>query len=138
MFLRNVTQFTVSSVVCPWINVSPAIVLKVNVVKPAMMNISSFRVPKQRTLSSWSRIPGQLCRLPNSLCLALPTAKKGCFVIRFSHDGRSIACACQGKEGFPILVYEVSRGFLMDVWRKTNLHCFGTEHEAFQSPQPHP
>ena len=67
-----------------------------------------FRVPKQRTLSSWSRIPGQLCRLPNSMCLALPTAKKGCFAIRFSHDGKSIACACQGKDGFPILVYDVS------------------------------
>ncbi|XP_053394001.1 jouberin-like isoform X2 [Mercenaria mercenaria] len=68
--------------------------------------------PQQRTLSSWSRLAGQLCRLPNTLSHALPSAKKGCYMIKFSHDGRSLACACQGKDGYPILVYEIPSGTL--------------------------
>ena len=54
-----------------------------------------------RPLTTWSRLFGQLCRIPNSLILTLPAGKKGCFVIRFSHDGRSVAldmhcvCVCQ-------------------------------------------
>ena len=67
-----------------------------------------FREPAQRALTSWSRLAGQLCRLPNTLSNALPTAKKGCFIVKFSHDGRNLACACHGKEGYPILVYEVT------------------------------
>ncbi|KAL4236261.1 Jouberin [Mactra antiquata] len=76
------------------------------------MNWTGKRMPQQRTLSSWSRLAGQLCRLPNTLSQALPTAKKGCYAIRFSHDGRKIACACHGKDGYPILVYEVPSGSL--------------------------
>ena len=51
-----------------------------------------------RPLTTWSRLFGQLCRIPNSLILTLPAGKKGCFVIQFSHDGRSVAldmpCVC--------------------------------------------
>ena len=60
-------------------------------------------------MASWSRLAGQLCRLPNTYSNALPSAKKGCFIVKFSHDGRSLACACHGKEGWPILVYEVKQ-----------------------------
>ncbi|XP_052257208.1 jouberin-like isoform X2 [Dreissena polymorpha] len=69
------------------------------------------QVPK-KNLTSWSRLAGQLCRIPNQLSHSLPTAKKGCYIVRFSHDGRSLACACQGTEGFPILVYEMPSGRL--------------------------
>jgi hypothetical protein len=41
-----------------------------------------------RPLTSWSRLFGQLCRIPNNQILTLPARKKGCFIIKFSHDGR--------------------------------------------------
>jgi hypothetical protein len=41
-----------------------------------------------RPLTSWSRLFGQLCRIPNNQILTLPAGKKGCFIIKFSHDGR--------------------------------------------------
>ncbi|KAL8612119.1 hypothetical protein ACOMHN_013998 [Nucella lapillus] len=65
-----------------------------------------------RPLTSWSRLFGQLCRIPNNLILTLPARKKGCFIIRFSHDGRSLACACGSNDGYPILIYEVPSGQL--------------------------
>ncbi|XP_060597345.1 jouberin-like isoform X2 [Ruditapes philippinarum] len=68
--------------------------------------------PQHKTLSSWSRLAGQFCRLPNVLSHSLPSAKKGCYMLKFSHDGRSLACACQGKDGYPILVYEIPSGTL--------------------------
>ena len=72
-----------------------------------LISSSVCREQTQRSMASWSRLAGQLCRLPNALSNALPTAKKGCFIVKFSHDGRSLACACHGREGYPILVYEV-------------------------------
>ncbi|KAK7492879.1 hypothetical protein BaRGS_00015826 [Batillaria attramentaria] len=65
-----------------------------------------------KPLTSWSRLFGQLCRIPNNLILTLPAGKKGCFVIRFSHDGRSLACACGDRDGYPILMYEIPSGNL--------------------------
>ncbi|KAH9498473.1 Jouberin [Bulinus truncatus] len=65
-----------------------------------------------RTLSTWTRLLGQLCRVPNSLSLTLPAGKKGCFVLKFSNDGRNLACACQAGSDFPILIYEVPKGTL--------------------------
>ncbi|XP_059177795.1 jouberin-like isoform X2 [Physella acuta] len=65
-----------------------------------------------RTYTTWTRLLGQLCRVPNSLSLTLPAGKKGCFVVRFSNDGRNLACACQEGTDFPILVYEIPSGTL--------------------------
>lgn len=65
-----------------------------------------------RPLTSWSRLFGQLCRIPNHLILTLPAGKKGCFVFRFSHDGRNLACACGDRDGYPILIYEIPSGNL--------------------------
>ncbi|XP_065922685.1 jouberin isoform X2 [Magallana gigas] len=62
---------------------------------------------EHKTLSSWSRLPGQTCRIPNVLQVTLPAGKKGCFVLRFSHDGRSLACACNDRDQYPIYIYEV-------------------------------
>ncbi|XP_074640564.1 jouberin-like isoform X2 [Tubulanus polymorphus] len=67
---------------------------------------------KQRTISSWGRLPGQMCKIPNSLSLSLPAGRKGCFIIRFSHDGRFLACGCHDKQDYPILVYEIPSGKL--------------------------
>lgn len=41
-----------------------------------------------RTVTSWTRLLGQLCRVPNSLTLTLAAGRKGCFVVKFSNDGR--------------------------------------------------
>lgn len=41
-----------------------------------------------RPITTWTRLFGQLCRIPNDLILTLPGLRKGCFVICFSHDGR--------------------------------------------------
>ena len=38
--------------------------------------------------SPWTRLPGQLCKVPNTLTLTLPGGRKGCSVIRFSPDGK--------------------------------------------------
>ena len=61
--------------------------------------------------ASWSRLPGQMCKLPNSPLLSLPAGKLGCLVIRFSPDGRYLACACHDKDSYPIIIYEVSASY---------------------------
>ncbi|KAI0209499.1 Jouberin [Lamellibrachia satsuma] len=60
--------------------------------------------------SQWTRLSGQLCRVPNCLALNLPAGGGGCFVIRFSHDGKTLACGCHDKDGFPIILYEIPSG----------------------------
>ncbi|XP_025109171.1 jouberin-like isoform X1 [Pomacea canaliculata] len=63
-----------------------------------------------RPITTWTRLFGQLCRIPNDLILTLPGLRKGCFVICFSHDGRTLACACGDRDGNPILLYEIPSG----------------------------
>ena len=41
-----------------------------------------------RPLTTWTRLFGQLCRVPNALALTLSAGRKGCYVVRFSNDGR--------------------------------------------------
>ncbi|CAH1775536.1 unnamed protein product, partial [Owenia fusiformis] len=65
-----------------------------------------------KDLTNWTKLPGQACKVPNSLALSLPAGKRGCFVLKFSHDGKSLACGCHDKEGYPILVYEIPSGTL--------------------------
>jgi hypothetical protein len=49
-----------------------------------------FRDTSRQTLSSWTRLVGQTCRIPNNLHNMLPGGRKGCFVLKFSHDGRYV------------------------------------------------
>ncbi|GFR59630.1 jouberin [Elysia marginata] len=71
------------------------------------------KTPKgARPLTTWTRLFGQLCRVPNNAFLTLTSGKKGCYVIRFSNDGRSLACACKDNTDYPILVYEIPSGVL--------------------------
>ncbi|XP_041455755.1 jouberin-like isoform X2 [Lytechinus variegatus] len=60
--------------------------------------------------SLWSKLPGQTCRIPNKEILSLAGDKKGCHVIKFSHDGHLIACGCKDKDGYPVIVYEIPDG----------------------------
>ncbi|NWS85373.1 AHI1 protein, partial [Toxostoma redivivum] len=61
----------------------------------------------------WSRLPGQACRIPNKHLLSLRGGDMGCFCIRFSHDGRTLAAACAGRNGYPIALYEIPSGQLL-------------------------
>ncbi|XP_021396327.2 jouberin isoform X2 [Lonchura striata] len=70
----------------------------------------------------WSRLPGQACRLPNKHLLSLRGGDMGCFCIRFSHDGRTLAAACAGRNGYPIALYEIPSGqFLREFYGHLNI-----------------
>ncbi|XP_041704152.2 jouberin [Coregonus clupeaformis] len=58
----------------------------------------------------WSRMPGQVCRIPNKPMLSFRGGQMGCFTIRFSHNGRRLAAACADRDAFPIIVYEIPSG----------------------------
>ncbi|XP_033123597.1 jouberin-like [Anneissia japonica] len=66
----------------------------------------------EKNPTNWTRLPGQMCRIPNKLMLSLAGGKKGCFVIKFSHDGRGIVCCCKDKSGYPLVVYDIPSGEL--------------------------
>ena len=38
--------------------------------------------------TTWSRAPGQMCRIPTELKSELPTPNMGCLILSFSADGR--------------------------------------------------
>ncbi|XP_065589368.1 jouberin isoform X2 [Cyrtonyx montezumae] len=70
----------------------------------------------------WSRLPGQACRIPNKHLFSLRGGDMGCFCIRFSHDGRTLAAACAGKNGYPIALYEIPSGqFLREFYGHLNI-----------------
>ena len=45
---------------------------------------------KKAPPTNWSRLPGQMCRVPNKQLHQLAGDKKGCFVVKFSHNGRLV------------------------------------------------
>ncbi|KAJ8291162.1 hypothetical protein GJAV_G00022110 [Gymnothorax javanicus] len=59
---------------------------------------------------SWSRAPGQMCRIPNKSVLMFRGGQMGCFALRFSPDGRALAAACADRDAFPVIVYEIPSG----------------------------
>lgn len=58
-------------------------------------------------LQNWSRLPGQMNRIPNKQNASLLSGKRGCFILKFSHNGRYLACGCADLDSFPIIIYEV-------------------------------
>ncbi|XP_057200558.1 jouberin [Triplophysa rosa] len=58
----------------------------------------------------WSRLPGQVCRIPNKPMHSFRGGQMGCFTLRFSHDGRALATACADRDVFPIIIYEIPSG----------------------------
>ncbi|XP_041044678.1 jouberin isoform X2 [Carcharodon carcharias] len=64
-------------------------------------------------LLKWTRLPGQVCRIPNQLLLSFRGGQIGCFFIEFSHDGRSLAASCADRNGHFIVVYEIPSGHLL-------------------------
>ncbi|XP_064412135.1 jouberin isoform X2 [Latimeria chalumnae] len=67
----------------------------------------------KKTEMKWTKLPGQVCRIPNKHLLSLRVGQVGCFCIRFSHDGRNLAAACADRDGHAIILYEIPSG-----------HCF--------------
>ncbi|XP_028995151.1 jouberin isoform X2 [Betta splendens] len=58
----------------------------------------------------WSRLPGQICRIPNKPLLAFRGGQMGCFTVLFSHAGTILAAACADRDAFPVVVYEIPSG----------------------------
>lgn len=58
----------------------------------------------------WSRLPGQVCRIPNKPMLAFRGGKMGCFTVLFSNAGTLLAAACADRDAFPVVVYEIPSG----------------------------
>uniref|UniRef100_W5NH86 Jouberin n=1 Tax=Lepisosteus oculatus TaxID=7918 RepID=W5NH86_LEPOC len=65
---------------------------------------------KRAEILKWSRMPGQVCRIPNKPLLCFRGGQMGCFAVRFSHNGRTLATACADRDGYPIVVYEIPSG----------------------------
>jgi jouberin len=57
-------------------------------------------------------LPGQQCKIPNNPTLSLGAGRKGCFILRFSRNGKSLACGCHDKDSYPIYIYEIPSGQL--------------------------
>ncbi|CAD5113877.1 DgyrCDS3040 [Dimorphilus gyrociliatus] len=60
----------------------------------------------------WSRLPGQICRIPNRLDISLSDTKGGCYTLKFSPNGLSLACACKDGNSYPLYIYELPGGQL--------------------------
>ncbi|KAM3594578.1 uncharacterized protein V6R79_010038 [Siganus canaliculatus] len=58
----------------------------------------------------WSRLPGQVCRIPNKLTLSFRGGRMGCFTVLFSRAGTMLAAACADRDAFPVVVYEIPSG----------------------------
>uniref|UniRef100_A0A8C3S0W8 Jouberin n=1 Tax=Chelydra serpentina TaxID=8475 RepID=A0A8C3S0W8_CHESE len=70
----------------------------------------------------WTRLPGQACRIPNKHIFSLRAGDMGCFCIRFSQDGKTLAAACAGRDGYPIILYEIPSGqYLREFYGHLNI-----------------
>ena len=59
------------------------------------------------SLSTWSHLPSQSCKIPNHCKLTLPTATRRCFTVKFSNSGLHLACSMTADEKYIIIVYSV-------------------------------
>ncbi|MEQ2220418.1 hypothetical protein ILYODFUR_005264 [Ilyodon furcidens] len=71
------------------------------------------RADSKQPVLRWSRLPGQICRIPNKHILAFRGGKMGCFTVLFSHAGTMLAAACADRDAFPVVVYEIPSGKVM-------------------------
>lgn len=84
-------------------------------------NESQQQVKKEEVFK-WSKLPGQVCRIPNKHLFSLRAGDMGCFCIRFSEDGRTLAAGCAGRDGFPIVLYEIPSGqYLREFYGHLNI-----------------
>uniref|UniRef100_A0A3Q3EKN5 Abelson helper integration site 1 n=1 Tax=Labrus bergylta TaxID=56723 RepID=A0A3Q3EKN5_9LABR len=57
----------------------------------------------------WSRLPGQVCRIPNKPMLSFRGGQMGCFTVLFSHAGTILAAACADRDAFPVVEWNVEK-----------------------------
>uniref|UniRef100_A0A3Q3WQC7 SH3 domain-containing protein n=1 Tax=Mola mola TaxID=94237 RepID=A0A3Q3WQC7_MOLML len=57
----------------------------------------------------WSRLPGQICRIPNKPMLSFRGGQMGCFTLLFSHAGTILAATCADRDAFPVVEWNVER-----------------------------
>ncbi|XP_066467319.1 jouberin [Tiliqua scincoides] len=77
---------------------------------------------KKEEAFKWSRLPGQVCHIPNKHLFSLRAGDMGCFCIRFSEDGRTLAAGCAGRDGYPIVLYEIPSGqYLREFYGHLNI-----------------
>lgn len=70
-------------------------------------SVASNQADVKDTKPTWSRAPGQMCKIPKTPSFEIPTPELGCLLMAFSSDGRNLACGCVGKSSYPILVYSI-------------------------------
>ena len=58
----------------------------------------------------WSRLPEQVCQIPNKAMLSFHGGRKGCLTVLFSHAGTMLAAACADRGTYPIVVYKIPSG----------------------------
>ncbi|XP_077094982.1 jouberin [Siphateles boraxobius] len=76
-----------------------------------MTNRTSTQILESKSETmKWSRMPGQVCRIPNKPMQSFRGGQIGCFTLRFSHDGRALAAACADRDSFPIIIYDIPSG----------------------------
>lgn len=76
-----------------------------------MTNKTSTQILESKSETmKWSRMPGQVCRIPNKPMQSFRGGQIGCFTLRFSHDGRALAAACADRDSFPIIIYDIPSG----------------------------
>ncbi|XP_078505356.1 jouberin isoform X2 [Lissotriton helveticus] len=88
---------------------------------------------KKMDIVKWMRFPGQACRIPNKHLFSLRAGQQGCFSIRFSHDGRTLAAACADREEYPVFLYEIPSGqYLQELHGHLNIVydiCWSTDNQ---------
>lgn len=61
----------------------------------------------------WSRLPEQVCQIPNKAMLLFHGGQMGCLTVLFSHAGTMLAAACADRGAYPVVVYEIPSGQLL-------------------------
>ncbi|XP_054653122.1 jouberin isoform X2 [Dunckerocampus dactyliophorus] len=76
----------------------------------ATKRMSTPHLEDKPTVLKWSRLPGQVCRIPNKPMLAFRGGQMGCLTVLFSHAGTLLAAACADRDTFPVVVFEIPSG----------------------------
>ena len=62
---------------------------------------------------TWSRLPGQSCRIPTLLTSELESGAKGVSALSFSSDGRRLAVASANQTSSVIRIYDFPTGIFL-------------------------
>ncbi|MGH0140565.1 UNVERIFIED_CONTAM: hypothetical protein FKN15_030492 [Acipenser sinensis] len=92
---------------------SPKVMLFFEVLDFTSMDEARANFEIQRHESGFRKIAWaflKVCRIPNKPLLSFRGGQVGCFCVSFSNDGKTLACACADKDGYPIVVYEIPSG----------------------------